>query len=57
MTIGVTGGVGAGKSLVLEYLEEECGAKILMMDEIGRRLMRPGTPVTEEIIRAFGAQA
>ena len=34
--IGVTGGVGAGKSTVLKVLKEEYGAELLMADEIGR---------------------
>ena len=39
--IGVTGGVGAGKSTVLEMLKQEFGAELLVADEIGKRLMEP----------------
>ena len=56
MILGVTGGVGAGKSLILSHLSEEYGAKILMMDEAGRELMQPGTPVTKRIIETFGEE-
>ena len=56
MILGVTGGVGAGKSLILAHLFSEYGAKILMADEIGRSLMMPGTPVTEKIIETFGKE-
>ncbi len=52
--IGVTGGVGAGKSTVLEILREEYGAGILMADEIGRELMEPGGACFAQVRDAFG---
>ena len=33
--IGVTGGVGAGKSTVLNYLEKRYGAKLILADLVG----------------------
>ncbi len=52
--IGVTGGVGAGKSTVLEILEEVYGAKPLLADEIGRELMEPGGACFFPVVEAFG---
>lgn len=52
--IGVTGGVGAGKSMVLEILEKEYGAVLLPADEIGRRLMEPGAACYGPVIKKFG---
>ena len=52
--IGVTGGVGAGKSTVLSILQKEYGARIIEMDAVGKELMKPGTSCFEEICRAFG---
>ena len=52
--IGVTGGVGAGKSTVLSILQKEYGARIIEMDAVGKELMEPGTSCFEEICRAFG---
>ena len=52
--IGITGGVGSGKSEVLRFLEETYGAVILMADSIGHEQMEPGTCGYEEIKKAFG---
>ena len=42
MILGITGGVGAGKSSVLAILEKEYNAKLILADEVGRELMQPG---------------
>ena len=34
--IGITGGVGAGKTQILEYLNNKYGATICMADEVGK---------------------
>ena len=52
--IGVTGGVGAGKSTVLELLKEEYGAELLMADAIGRKLQEPGGACYEAMRGLFG---
>ena len=54
MVIGVTGGVGAGKSTVLNILKEEFHAHLIMADEIGRALMEPGRVCFGQIAEAFG---
>lgn len=51
--IGVTGGVGAGKSTVLLYLKEKYGAQIIECDEIGRRLEEPGGKCHEMLLKLF----
>ena len=40
--IGLTGGVGAGKSLVLSILKETYGAEVIKADELAHELMEPG---------------
>ncbi|MDO4479397.1 MAG: dephospho-CoA kinase [Lachnospiraceae bacterium] len=40
--IGVTGGVGAGKSEVLSYIEKTYGAKTIRLDDVARDLQEPG---------------
>ncbi|MCI8505198.1 MAG: dephospho-CoA kinase [Lachnospiraceae bacterium] len=52
--IGVTGGVGAGKSMVLEFLKKEHKAKLFCADEIGRELMKPDGACFAPVVRAFG---
>ena len=52
--IGITGGVGAGKSTVLEYLENVCGAYVIQADKIGHRVMEPEGSCYGPIIELFG---
>ncbi|MBR3231783.1 MAG: dephospho-CoA kinase [Lachnospiraceae bacterium] len=54
LKIGVTGGVGAGKSLVLSYLKEHHGARIIMLDEVGRELMQPDRACFKPVVNLFG---
>ena len=54
--IGVTGGVGAGKSLVLSYLENAHGARIIMLDEVGRELMEPRGACFQPVVGLFGQE-
>lgn len=54
--IGITGGVGAGKSEILHYIEKEYPAKVLLADELAHELMMPGTKCFEEIQKAFGTE-
>lgn len=48
--IGITGGVGAGKSQVLKYLSEKPGVKVMLADEIAHELMKSGTDCYNKII-------
>lgn len=52
--IGVTGGVGSGKSAVLNYIEEHFDSRIVKADEVGHMLMMPGQECYEPVIRLFG---
>ena len=52
-TIGLTGGMGCGKSTVARLLAER-GATVLDADEITRELQRPGQPVYDAIVERFG---
>ena len=54
--IGVTGGVGSGKSCVLDYLEEHYGAYILKADELAGELREPGGSCYEPLIRLLGEE-
>ena len=53
LRVGLTGGLGSGKSTVLRMLVE-LGAYGLSADEIGRELMEPGTAVFAAIVARFG---
>ncbi|MCD8121040.1 MAG: dephospho-CoA kinase [Clostridiales bacterium] len=56
MVIGITGGVGAGKSLVLSVLKERYGAEIILADEVAADLERPGQPGLNGLVEAFGTE-
>ena len=56
MVIGVTGGVGAGKSTVLKILEENYNAHIIMSDDVAKELMEPGNASYNAIVEAFGTE-
>lgn len=52
--IGITGGVGSGKSTVLDYLKNKYKAHIIMADDIGHEALEPGTKTHEMIVEHFG---
>ena len=52
--IGVTGGMGAGKSRVLAYLEEKWSARTIRLDDISRSLLAKNGLCYEETIHIFG---
>lgn len=51
--LGLTGGVGMGKSACARLLEWR-GAAVVDTDELARELVQPGQPALEEIARTFG---
>ena len=55
MRIGLTGGIGSGKSTVAALLAQ-CGAMLIDTDAIARQLSRPGGAAIGAIRRAFGAE-
>lgn len=54
ITIGITGGVGAGKSTVLDFLAQRYDAYVIQADKVGHLVMEPGQPCYEPVIRLFG---
>jgi dephospho-CoA kinase len=55
LLVGLTGGIGAGKSTVSALLAE-LGAVIIDADQIARDLQRTGSPVVTKMAERFGAQ-
>lgn len=51
--IGITGGVGAGKSEILAYLKKRKDTRVLLADEIAHDLMLPGSECYERICTRF----
>lgn len=54
--IGITGGIGSGKSTVLAILERDYDAVIVQADQIGRELMEPGAACYNAVIDLFGPE-
>jgi dephospho-CoA kinase len=55
LRVGLTGGLGSGKSTVAAMLRE-LGARVIEADALGRKLMEPGQEVYTEIVQAFGPE-
>ncbi|MFE9969882.1 dephospho-CoA kinase [Streptomyces hirsutus] len=55
LTVGLTGGIGAGKSEVSRLLVE-CGAVLIDADRIAREVVAPGTPGLTAVVEAFGEE-
>src|SRR5512132_2612972 len=55
LRIGLTGGIGSGKSTVSELLAAR-GAVIVDADRIAREVVEPGTPGLAAVVAAFGEQ-
>nr|VDG63757.1 dephospho-CoA kinase [Streptococcus thermophilus] len=52
--IGLTGGIGSGKSTVAAMLAET-GIRVVDADKIAREIMEPGSPVLDRVAAEFGA--
>ena len=55
IVIGLTGGIGTGKSEVAQVLQE-LGAVRVSADELAHRAYRPGTDTWREVVDAFGEE-
>ena len=51
--IGLTGGIGSGKSTVAGYLAE-CGAAVIDADKVGHEAFQKGTAAYQDVITLFG---
>lgn len=51
--IGITGGIGAGKSRIIDFIESNYNAKVLLADDVAKDLMKMGTSTYDEIKDAF----
>lgn len=52
--IGITGGVGSGKSAVLEHLSSDYQAVVYLADDVARNLQQKGEICYEQIVAHFG---
>lgn len=54
--IGITGGVGSGKSQILDYLHDKYGATIYVADDVSKKLQKKGGKCYEPIVEYFGTE-
>ena len=52
--IGVTGGVGAGKSTVLKMLEDMVSCIVIRTDEVAKETTMPGGEAYKDIVKLLG---
>lgn len=48
--IGITGGVGSGKSALLAYIKEHYSCRIILADEAAHQVKEPGQPCYEKLV-------
>ena len=54
--IGVTGGVGCGKSQVLKFIEDNYRCQIALADDVGFEVERKGEDCYKQIVESFGSE-
>lgn len=52
--VGITGGVGAGKTSVLSYIEKNCNCRIIRADELANDLKKKGQICYEPLVKLLG---
>lgn len=52
--IGITGGVGAGKTEILSFIRQHYLCKIYLADEVAHKIQEPGQPCYEKIVGLLG---
>ena len=56
MILGITGGIGNGKSTVLKILQEQYSFTVFEADRIAHELMLPGKKIYDSIVKTFGTE-
>ena len=56
MILGITGGVGTGKSTVLAYLQDQYGACLIQLDDVARQLQQPHEACYGPMLELFGIE-
>ncbi len=54
ITIGITGGVGCGKSRVLDYIKENYNCRIILADDVGNKVKEPGEACFIPLVELLG---
>lgn len=54
--IGITGGVGCGKSTVLDLIKENFNAYVIKADDVGKNVLNKDTPGYRQVVELFGTE-
>ena len=54
LVIGITGGVGAGKSSVLQYMEQNYRCRVILADDVGNQVKLPGEICYNQLVELLG---
>ncbi len=54
--IGITGGVGAGKSELLSYIREHYNCRIIFSDDVGNEVKKKGTECYDALVNLLGRE-
>ena len=54
LIIGITGGVGAGKSSVLQYMKENYRCRVILADDVGNQVKLPGEICYNQLVELLG---
>lgn len=57
VTLGVTGGIGSGKSALTRTLAEMPGVRVVLADDVAKRLMAEDEAVRRDVTALFGPEA
>ena len=52
--IGVTGGVGAGKTEILQYVKQNFKCEVYLADQVAHKVQEPGQPCYEKLVEMMG---
>ena len=57
LTLGVTGGIGSGKTAFVARLSDHPGVRVVLADDLAKRLMVEDPEVRRQLVQRFGAEA
>ncbi|MDK2808515.1 MAG: dephospho-CoA kinase [Clostridiales bacterium] len=52
--IGIPGGIGTGKTFLLQHVKERYQMPVIVADEVGHLALQPGTSTYQRVVEAFG---
>lgn len=55
LTVGLTGGIASGKSIVARMLQEK-GCRVIEADLVAHEFLKPSSPVAQQVVAEFGPQ-